>query len=136
MSGRKYIGPYHSQPVGSSADISLHSQAAAIAATGILGANAATGMYRVSVWHSTEATGTAGTMQLVLKANVQGNSSPSSYSLPPINISGAGSNQSGSFVLATSGTSDITYEVDFVGATAGALAYAVRITLEQLSTLA
>lgn len=133
MSGRKYIGPYSSQPVGSLADISLHAQAAAIAATGITGGVPETGLWRISVWHTLDNSGGGGTMQLVIKTpGNEGNSSPSSYALPELRVSVAG-NQSGAFVVTSNGTADFTYEVDFLGVTVGSLAYSLRIVAEQLS---
>lgn len=132
MSGRTYIGPYSSQPVGSKADVSLHTQAAAIAATGIIGGVAETGLWRVSYFHTTDNSGAGGTMQLVIKSTGEGNSPAGTYSAPELRISVAG-NQSGSFVMSSNGTADFTYEVDFLNVTVGALAYSLRIVLEQLT---
>jgi hypothetical protein len=132
MSGRKYIGPFSSQPVGSSADISRHTLSAAIAATGILGGVAETGLWRISVFHTVDNSGAGGQMQLILKNTGEGNSGAGTFALPPLTVSVAG-NQSGSFVMSSNGTADITYEVDFTGVTVGSLAYSVRIVAEQLS---
>ena len=132
MSGRRYIGPYSSQPVGSMADISLHTQSAAIAATGIIGGVAGTGLWRVSYFHTLDNSGAGGTMQLVIKGTNEGNSPTGTYSAPELRVSVAG-NQSGSFVISSNGTADITYEVDFLNVTVGALAYSLRIVAEQLS---
>lgn len=132
MSGRRYIGPYSSQPAGSLGDISLHTQAAAIAATGILGHVAETGLWRINYFHTTDNSGAGGTMQLVIKNTGEGNSSPSTFAAPELRVSIAG-NQSGSFIMTSNGTADITYEVDFLNVTVGSLAYSLRIVAEQLS---
>lgn len=129
---RKYIGPFSSQPVGSLADISLHAQAAAIAATGILGAVAETGLWRISWFYTIDNSGAGGTMQLVVKNTGEGNSPAGVYAAPELKVSVAG-NQSGSFVMTSNGTADFTYEVDFLNVTVGALAYSLRIVPEQLS---
>lgn len=132
MTVRKYIGPYLSQPSGTLVEVLLHAQNAAIAATPLLGGNGS-GMFRASVWHTTDTSGAAGSMQLILKATGQGNDPTLTFALPPLNVGAAG-NQAASFVIVSSGTADITYEVDFTGVTVGSLAYSVRIVVEQLST--
>jgi hypothetical protein len=137
MSGRKYIGPFSSQPVGSDGDISLHGQTAAIGATGILGANAPVGLYRVSLFHAISVAGSNGFAQLVVKAFQEGPTGASSFALPPLLIGDATSIQSGSFIISSNGTADITYEVDFSsGAVAGSLSYSLRVVLEQLTNQA
>jgi hypothetical protein len=73
MSGRKYIGPYSSQPDGSEADISRHGLTGAIGATGVTGASLPTGLYRASLWIETDVSGTAGTLQLSVTAPTSGN---------------------------------------------------------------
>lgn len=135
MSGRKYIGPFLSQPIGSSADISLHGQTAAIAPTAILGANAPTGFWRANLWITTEVAGTAGTLTLSLSATQGGTDSVGNFFLPAVPVPGFG-NAAGQFVFQSNGTADIFYTVAFTGVTVGALQYGVRVTLEQLSNLA
>jgi hypothetical protein len=134
MSGRPYIGPYLSQPVGSAAALSLHNQSAAIAPTGIIGAHAGTGLWRASCSIVTEVSGTAGTIQLLLSATQGGLDPVANFYLPPIFV--VGGNQSGSVVFVSDGSADINYSTLFVGVTVGALKYGVRVVLEQLSNLA
>lgn len=133
MSGRKYIGPFPSQPIGSDGDVSLHAQTAAIAATGILGGAAPLGMYRVSLFHAVNVPGGGGTMQLIIKSFQEGPTGASSFALPPLLIADATGVGSGAFILTSNGSADITYEVDFVGPTVGSLQYSLRVVLEQLT---
>lgn len=137
MSGRLYIGPFASQPVGSMADVSRHGLVAAVAATGLLGVVAPVGLYRVSLFQAIGVAGSNGYAQLVVKAFQEGPTGASSFALPPLLIGDATSIQSGSFIISSNGSADITYEVDFSsGAVAGSLSYSLRVLLEQLSTTA
>lgn len=131
--GRLYIGPYASQPVGSMADVSRHGLVAAVGATGLLGVVAPLGMYRVSLFHTVNVAGGGGTMQLIIKSFQEGPTGASSFALPPLLIADATAIASGSFILTSNGSADITYEVDFVGPTVGSLSYSLRVVLEQLT---
>lgn len=133
MSGNRYIGPYTAQPGPRSADISLHAQSAAIAPTGLIGGVAGTGLWRASLWITTDTAGTAGTIQLSASATQGGTDSVGNFYLPAIPVAGFG-NASGSFVFQSNGSADIFYTTTFAGVTVGALQYSVRVVLEQLSS--
>ncbi len=132
-SPRKYIGPFSSMPVGSDANVSVVRATAAIGATGLLGASAPTGLYRVSAFCTINVAGGGGSLQLILKAQQEGGPvALSTFALPPLLIASSDI-ESASFIISSDGTADITYEVDFLGATIGSLQYSLRIVMEQLS---
>lgn len=130
MSGRTYIGPWSSQPVGSLADISLHTQNASIGPLNLFGAHVPKGLYRVTASITVQVSATAGTASVQLGCT--GENGVNVYMLPDIDLHQAAL-ASGAFQVSADGTSDITYAVICSGLTAGSLAYSLRVVLEQLT---
>lgn len=133
MSGRKYYGPWSAQPVGSLADISLHTQNGSVGPIGLTGGHVAKGLYRVSACITVQTGATAG--QSTVEITCTGENGFNSYNLPTIDLTQAFS-QSADFVVSADGTSDITYAAICDGLTAGSLAYSLRVVLEQLTNQA
>lgn len=133
MSGRKYIGPWSAQPVGSLSDISLHAQHASVGPLGLTGAAVPKGLYRVSMCITVQVVATAGVATGELGS--VGENGVNTFSLPDIDLTQLAM-QSASFIVSADGSADITYAAICNGLTAGSLAFSLRVTLEQLTNQA
>ncbi len=101
-------------------------------ATNVFGSLPAAGLYRISVYLDVVTAGTAGTLSTRINFTPDDTVASFSIATSPYTITAIGG-ASGAVIVESSGTAQITYEVDTTLFTAGSLSYSLRIVGEKLT---